>query len=169
MRIRDFRPTAAVGDVKSIDGRAFLGADARQHNARALLAKRSQQIVKKSDPIGRFDLDQRVSWMRLVVDRDSDWEIEFVRPACLNFLPRLFEQRREFKVLHFKRAPDRVFNQCAITYVRHRMSLDVTNAKQAEHRVVFARENVGTDNIKWNHRKRTRDFREELLAVPGAK
>ena len=91
--------------------------------------------------------------MRLIVDGDCDWEIEFLPLTRLNFLPRLFEQGGELEVFHFKRAPDSIFNQRAITDVRHCMPLDVTNAKQAEHSVVFARENIGTDDIKWNHRK----------------
>src|SRR4030095_6871810 len=91
-----------VGDIKGIDGRAFLRADAGQNNVDAFLPEHSQQIVKKSNPVGRLDLDQRVNRVRFVVDCDCGWKFELVQAVIMNFASGLLQQWPKLESFNFQ-------------------------------------------------------------------
>src|SRR5207253_9752934 len=97
-----------------VDRSALLGADTREDNIRSFVSERGQQIVEKANPIGRLNLNQRVSRMRLVIDCDSGWEFQFLQPSMLDFVTGLLEQRRKLKRFHLERVPKRVFDRVAI-------------------------------------------------------
>src|SRR5437588_12656364 len=91
IRIGDFAASSAVSDVERVNRRAFLRANPGEHNVSAFLAQRSQQIVKKSNAVRRFNLNQRADGMRLVVDCDPGRKFQLVQSAIMNLAPRLFE------------------------------------------------------------------------------
>ena len=117
-------------------------ADTRKNDIYSFLSKRGQQIVKKTHPVGRLNLDQGVGRMGLVIDCDPGREFQLLQPSMLNLLPRLLEQRRKLKSFHFERVTQRVFNQGAIAHLGHGAPFHIAHPKNSEKGLVVARENV---------------------------
>src|SRR5438132_2335684 len=107
--------------------------------------------------------------MRFVIDGDAGWEFQLLQASMLDLMARLLEQRRKLKDLNFECVTQRVFHLSAVLSLGHGLSFRIANTKNGQNCVVFARENVGAQNIEWNNRKRSRDFRQKMQTVPSAK
>src|SRR5207302_5863528 len=87
-----------IGDVKSVDGRTFFRADARERDRNVLVAESGEQFVEKAKPIRCLDLDERVSRMRLIFHGDACGKTEtepiVFRDAAMSAL----KQRREIEI-----------------------------------------------------------------------
>ena len=133
------------------------------------VSERGQQVVEQSDSVRRLNLDQGVGRMRLVIDCDPGRKFEFVQSLALQIAPGLFEQRTKLECFDFESIAERVFHPIAIALFGNRSFLQIANAKNSQHGLVSSRKNVRAQNIERNNRERSGDFRQQIVAVPGAK
>src|SRR5437879_6153937 len=123
----------------------------------------------ETNAIRILNLNYCVSLMRLVIEGDPGREFQLLQALMLDLMARLLEQRRKLKGLNFERVTQRVFHLSAVLCLGHGLSFRIASTKNGQNGVVFARENVSAQDIEWNNRKRSRDFRQKMQTVPLAK
>src|SRR5438876_7620168 len=89
--IGDLGVSRAIDHIKGIDGGAGLGADARKGDGNAFAIEAGKDVVKQAESISRFDLDQRVSRVRFVIDGNASWELDFMRGPAATLSPCFFQ------------------------------------------------------------------------------
>src|SRR6266542_3191176 len=71
VRIAELGVIGAVHHIKRINRRAGLRVNTRQRDQNIFAIKTAQHVVEQSEPVRSLNLNERVSWMRFVVDGDA--------------------------------------------------------------------------------------------------
>src|SRR5436190_21914563 len=161
--VADFPARSAIGHIESIDRRALLGTDTRKGDRHAFFAESGKQLIKQSEAVRRLNLNECVSWMRLVLDGYASRKIHPSATGLLGDFPsRPIKKRRKIKAFVAERIPKRRFNEPVIAPVCHRVKFHVAHSKNVQHDVVAAGVNIGAQDIDWNDGKRACNFGEKL-------
>src|SRR5512132_622926 len=98
LRIGDLGMAGAVHHIERVDRRASLCVNSRKRHQNIFAIKTTQHIIKQTDPVRGLKLNERVSRMRLVVDRDASRKFNSDRGATARAL-RFFDRWDEVKAL----------------------------------------------------------------------
>src|SRR5947209_5707558 len=104
--------------------------------------------------------------MGLVVGGNQTWELELGWLARSQRHVRFFQQRTEVEMPFAQSKTERLFHLRHLPLVGHGLAARVANPKDVENGVVLTSEHVGAQNVKRYDRKRCRNFREQLFAIP---
>src|SRR2546428_883657 len=105
--------------------------------------------------------------MRFVIDGNACWKFNSWRGTTALAL-RLFDQWHKIEALVFECSSQGLLHQLEVTRVSDRMSFGIAHAKNAEHHVVAARKNIGTQNVQRHNGKRSGDLRQQPFTLPRA-
>jgi hypothetical protein len=106
--------------------------------------------------------------MRVILDGDARWKIEFLRKVKAAAFHRLGEIGGVVEVLGGERLLEASFDGGHVALVGHGLVIAVANAKDVEDQIVAPRENVGAENVQLDAGKGAGDAREQLFTVPSA-
>src|ERR687891_263724 len=96
--IGDLRMGGTVHRIECVDRRASLGVNSRKRHQDIFAIETAKDIVKQTDAVRGLKLNERVRWMRLVVDRDASWKFDSHRGATGRAL-RFFDGWDEIEAL----------------------------------------------------------------------
>src|SRR5208283_3497093 len=155
--------------VKSVNGRAAFGDDARGGNVQRKFGERLRNHIKQAEAVLGFDLNQRARVGGPVVEinlrrqalagvgRIGRLAVDFARDerrqVDVFVIQNLFEQRGEF-VLALAR--------------REVAGFGVVDEKFVERDAIAARKNLRTENVQPDGAERAGDFAEQPGTIPGA-
>ena len=78
---------STIRDIKSIDCRSALSADASECDVDFISAEALQKIMQQSNSIRRLNFDQGKVWIGLVVDTDMRGKFQIRYRVATSFLP----------------------------------------------------------------------------------
>jgi len=142
LRIGDLGMARAVHHVQCVDRRASLGVNSRKRYYDIFAIEAAKDIVKQTDAIRGLKLHERVSWMRLVVDRDASRKFNSHTGARARAL-RFFNGWDEIKALVLESPAQRLLYKLKIAPIRNGLRFRIAHAENAQHHVIAARENIG--------------------------
>ena len=114
LRIGDLGMAGAVHHVQCVDRRACLGINSRKRHQDIFAIEAAQHIVKQTNTVRGLKLNERVSRMRFVVDRDASRKFNSLCGATARAL-RFFDRWEEVEALVFECSA-----QCLLLQARNR-------------------------------------------------
>ena len=147
LRISDLGMAGAVHHVECVDRRASLCVNSRKRHQDIFAIEAAEDIVKQTDAVRGLKLNQRVSRMRFVVDRDASRKFNSHRGATARAL-RFFDGWDEVKALVLECSAQRLLYKLEIARIGSRLRFCVADAENAKHRVIAARKNIGAQNVQ---------------------
>ena len=137
----------AVHHVQCVDRRASLGVNSRKRHQNIFAIETAQHIIKQTDPVRGLKLNERVSRMRFVVDRDASRKVNSHRGTMARAL-RFFDRWNKVEALVLECSTQCLFYKFEIARVRNGLRSCVAHAENAKHCVIAARENIGAQNVQ---------------------
>src|SRR6266513_1955467 len=147
LRIGDLGMAGAVHHVECVDRRASLGINSRKRHQNIFAIEAAKYIVKQTDAVRCLKLNERVSRMRFVVDRDASRKFNSRRGATARAL-RFLDRWDEVEALILECSAQRLLDKRKITNVRNGLRFRVAHAKNAKHRVIAPRKNISAQNVQ---------------------
>src|SRR3954452_14494453 len=98
LRIGDLGMAGAVHNVECVDRRTSLGLNSRKRHQNIFEIEAAKYIVKQSDAVRCLKLNERVSQMRFVVDRDASRKFNSHSGAAAQ-APRFFNGWEQVEAL----------------------------------------------------------------------
>src|SRR4030095_13063663 len=147
LRVGDLRMAGAIHHVQCVDRRASLGVNSRKSHQNIFALETAQHIIKQTDPVRGLNLNERVSRMRFVVDRDASRKVNSHRGTMARVL-RFFDRWNEVEALVLECSAQRLFYKLEIARVGNGLRFCVTHAENAKHRVIAAGKNIGAQNVQ---------------------
>ena len=135
--IGDLGMAGAVHHVQCIDRRASLCINSRKRHQDIFAIEAAEDIIKQTDAVRGLKLNQRISRMRLVVDRDAGREFNSHSGATARAL-RLFDGCSEVKALVRECPSQRLLYKLEIARIGNGLRFRVAYAKNAKHRAIAA-------------------------------
>lgn len=142
LRIGDLGMAGPVHHVQCVDRRASLGVNSRKRYQDIFAIEAAEDIVKQTDAVRGLKLNERVSGMRLVVDRDASGKFNSRCSATARAL-RFFDGWDKVKALVLERPAQRLLYKLEIAWVGNGLRFRIAHAENAKHCVISARENIG--------------------------
>src|SRR5205814_3599007 len=142
LRIGDLGMAGAVHNVECVDRRASLGINSRKRHQNIFAIEAAKYIVKQTDAVGCLKLNERVSRMRFVVDRDASRKFNSNSGAAVRAL-RFLDRREEVEELVLECSAQCLFYKLEIARVGNGLRFRVAHAENAKRRVIAARKNIG--------------------------
>src|SRR6266700_1000777 len=132
----------AVYHVECVDRRACLCVNSRKRYQDIFAIEAAYDIVKQTDAVRGLKLNERVSRMRLVVDRDASRKFNSHRGATARAL-RFFDGWDKVEALVLECSAQRLLHKFEIARIGNRLRFCIADAENAKRRVIAARENIG--------------------------
>src|SRR6476661_8893928 len=142
LRIVNLAMVRAVHYVQCVDRGASLRVNSGKRHQDIFAIEAAEDIVKQTDPVRGLKFNERISWMRLVVDCDTSRKFNSHRGARARAL-RFFDGWREVKALVLKCSAQRLLYKLEIARTGNGLRFRVAHAENTKHRVIAARENIG--------------------------
>src|SRR5437762_7414978 len=120
LRIGDLGMAGAVHHIECVDRRASLGINSRKRHQNIFAIEAAQYIVKQTDAVRCLKLNERVSRMRFVVDRDASWKFNSYRGTTARAL-RFFDRWDEIEALVLECSAQRLLDKLKIARVGNRL------------------------------------------------
>src|SRR6266568_3442688 len=128
LRIGDLGMARAVHHVECVDRRASLCVNSRKRHQDIFAIEAAEDVVKQTDPVRGLKLNERVSRMRLVVDRDASRKFNSHRGATARAL-RFFNGWDEVEALVLECSAQRLLYKLEIAQVENGLRFRVAHAE----------------------------------------
>src|SRR6476469_9319919 len=142
LRIVNLAMVRAVHYVQCVERGASLRVTSGKRHQDICAIEAAEDVVKQTDPVRGLKFNERISWVRLVIDCYASRKFNSHRGARARAL-RFFDGWDKVKALILARPAQRLLDKLEIAWVGNGLRFRIAHAENAEHRIISARENIG--------------------------